>query len=298
MPKLMGGCPENLNSPRPPRVDMSDRLLIYLDVLGFGAELEAVADQSDFSALYRKLGIVQQEFGVPSTYSDGKGVEALDKYWGRQIFAFSDCVVIALTLNCEAAVQTGKHDLVADAVDSLALAHARCFVNHGILLRGGIGHGWFFREQDKLLSSGLERAHKIESKLVKGAFIGANPETLNWLQSLESNDDLKAGREVTRYFKSMPGGDNNLWQRAIRRVLRYFNRGGDSRICILDYLTTLISSEDPGKAREILSIHKQRILNWSNTEDPRVREKQIMTTQYHNSVVASFGSSFAEFKIP
>jgi len=277
MNDLMDSSPENLNSRRAPRATLSDRLVVYLDLLGFGSELEAVTDQASFSDLYTKLGIVQQEFEVPSTYNDKAGAEALDKYWGREVFAFSDCVVTALTLNCEAAGPTGEHDLVADAVNSLALAHARCFVNKGILLRGGISHGWFFREQDKLLSGALVRAHKIESNLMKGPFIGLRPETLEWLRSFESRDDRKAGREVTRYFKPMPECDSNLH--------------------FLDYLTALIRSEEPRKVRKIFSMHKQRILEWMNSECSGVREKQMMVVKYHNSVVADFGAFFVDCEI-
>lgn len=153
--------------PEEPLPDLSPKphLVAFIDILGFGHQIEEANTEEDFQKLYRTLHFVQEAFDNPLVAGDPGHQVGLNVEYGRKVLALSDAVVVAITPNCPAGPMMGGYDLLGLALFDILTAQARCACR-GIFLRGGISHGSFFYDEQKdiLLSSALVRAYELESK--------------------------------------------------------------------------------------------------------------------------------------
>jgi len=148
-----------------PRPDLTPRpfLVAYIDILGFGRELERAKTKAELQRAYGKVRFVQREFQMESAAQDADEQRALNRIYGRRVIALSDAIVVAVTPNAPGRFALDRYDLLGFAVYELILAQTRC-VARGIFLRGGVSHGSFFFEDDVLLSPALVRAYEIETQ--------------------------------------------------------------------------------------------------------------------------------------
>ena len=147
------------------RPDLTPRpfLVAFIDILGFGNEIQRVETQEELQRAHAKIRLVQKEFQKPSAAEDPEEQSVLNSDSGRRVIALSDAVVVAITPSCPALSVMGPYDLLGFAIYELLLAQAICAVSHGIFVRGGISHGPFFFEDDILLSPALARAYDLET---------------------------------------------------------------------------------------------------------------------------------------
>lgn len=138
-------------------------LVAYIDILGFGREIESATTKDDLERAYKKVRLVQKEFQIESAAEDADEQRDLNTMYGRRVLALSDAIVVAITPNAPVRFAMDHYDLLGFAMYEIILAQTRC-VGHGIFLRGGISHGSFFFEDDVLLSPALVRAYEIESR--------------------------------------------------------------------------------------------------------------------------------------
>jgi hypothetical protein len=147
----------------PPDLTPRPFLVAYIDILGFGRELEKAATKADLERAYRKVRRVQQEFEKATASDDVAEQEELNATYGRRVIALSDAIVVAVNPDSPARAMMGLHELFGWVLYEIVLAQTRCLA-HGIFLRGGISHGFFFFEDDVLLSPALARAYELESQ--------------------------------------------------------------------------------------------------------------------------------------
>ncbi len=152
-----------------PRPDLTPlpSLVAFIDILGFGREIQHAETKEQLQQAHAKIRLVQKEFQKPSATDDPEEQSGLDSQYGRRVIALSDAVVVVITPNCPAVPLIGEYDLLGFGIYELMLAQACCAVSHGIFVRGGVSYGPFFFQDDVLLSPALANAYELESKHVE-----------------------------------------------------------------------------------------------------------------------------------
>src|SRR5205814_2126885 len=126
-------------------------LVAFIDILGFGRELENAKTEEGLKKAYAKVRKVQEEFQFAGASEDPDHQLENNADYGRRVIAVSDSIVVAITPNCPMCPIMGGYDLLGYALFELIVAQARCACQ-GIFVRGGMSHGLFFFENDVLLS--------------------------------------------------------------------------------------------------------------------------------------------------
>lgn len=192
--------------PRPPPEILPDltpnvHLVAFIDILGFGHEIENAKTRKNLESVYRKVRIVQKEFQKQSAADDPAQMENIHRIYGKRVLALSDAVVVAITPDSRGASLLTPYDFLGFALYELSLAQMRCVVNHGIFLRGGISHGSFFFENDVLISPALSRAYQLENKHAEYPVIAMSEETRRAILAVPQQGSYGSGTaRMESYF--------------------------------------------------------------------------------------------------
>jgi hypothetical protein len=139
-------------------------IVAWIDLLGFGDQISKADTPEKFQAAYRRMREVHEEFGkeTASVHADQAEV---NEGIGKRVIALSDGLVIALNLerDCPDAQETHIYDRIGSFLEDLRMAQARC-ASAGIIMRGGVALGYFWHQDDILLSPALVSAYEMESK--------------------------------------------------------------------------------------------------------------------------------------
>lgn len=281
----------------PPDLTPRPYLVAFIDILGFGNEIQCAETDQDLQKAYAKIRLVQKEFQQPSAADDPDEQSDLNLDSGRRVIALSDAVVVAITPNCPTGPVMGPHDLFGFAIYELMLAQAICAASHGIFVRGGISHGSFFFEDGVLLSPALARAYELESKYADYPLIVISESTRRAILSV-SNADYEPGDDPTQrlfakhgrrkwkgeqlyfldYMNEMREESHRGWMPEDRRdYLDAKERGDEQR------MLAAIERRDLKDAAYFLEGHRRRLeeaYHASLTE--RVRKKYRWLMKYHN----------------
>jgi hypothetical protein len=139
---------------------LSVGLTAFLDVLGFGAELENVTTSADIEALLQAVSLIRKAFDYKP---DDPDVRAMQKAFGKAVLAFSDSVIVNVPVASEMTRLEGSFDGLMSELHSMAVAQANC-VENGLFLRGGVDLDWWYRDGSVLASKGLAVAYALEGE--------------------------------------------------------------------------------------------------------------------------------------
>lgn len=187
-----------------PKPDLAPNvcLVAFIDILGFGHEIENAKSEADLERIYQKVKIVQKEFQKESASDDPDEQAEMNSNYGRRVIALSDAVVVVIKPKCAASSMMGHYDHLGLAVAELIAAQGICAAQHGIFVRGGVSLGSFFFEDDVLLSPALARAYELESKCADYPVIVVGEETREALFGVPQRGGYAPGADPTpRYFK-------------------------------------------------------------------------------------------------
>ena len=138
-------------------------IVAWVDLLGFRAQISNADTPEKFQAAYRRMRDVHEEFGkeTASVYPDQAELNAA---MGKRVIALSDGLVIALNVGKDSpdAKITPLYDRIGFFLEELRMAQARC-ASVGNFVRGGVALGYFWFEDDILLSPALVSAYEMES---------------------------------------------------------------------------------------------------------------------------------------
>lgn len=213
----------------PPDLSPKKCLVAYIDILGFGAEIRTAETETDLRRAYTKIKTVQKEFQKVSAADDPKEQQDMNAVFGRRVIALSYAVVVIFSSTSPARSMMGSYDHFGSAVAELLAAQARCLLNHGIFVRGGLSHGAFYFEDDVLLSPALARAYELESRCAEHPVIAVTAETREALLQQPERAFYAPGADPTPQF-----------------FRRHGRRKVDGRpVYFLDYLSSALSDVDP-----------------------------------------------------
>jgi hypothetical protein len=294
-----------------PEPDLTPQTCVvaFIDILGFGHEIERAQSKEDLERLHAKVRLVQAAFQKESAAENPQEQQEFNRQYGRRVIALSDAVVVVFTPRSEASEVMGEYDRLGFVISELLDAQARCVIDHGIFVRGGVSHGPFFFEDDVLLSPALARAYELESKHADHPVIVISESTRNEILGVPKQGYID------------PGWD--LMPKHFARHGRKRFRGG--KLYFLDYLPYILNEEylsweradwedyqdarreedtpraEAALARKytknragILRGHKQRIeAAYGAVSSERVRKKYRWLMKYHNS---SFPNDFEGYR--
>lgn len=117
-----------------------ERAVLFLDILGFKVLIESGQEQKIFTAL-----------GTSAAFANGK--PSFPEL--THTTAFSDSIVVSHRLK-----PAGVQNII-----NTASMLAWCFLQQGILIRGGIAYGNMHHTNDRLFGHAMNNAYQLESKL-------------------------------------------------------------------------------------------------------------------------------------
>ena len=141
-----------------PQKNISWGVTAFLDVLGFSDRVLKAHKIEDIDAIAKDIRKIQSEFEFKPK---DKFIKEAHSYYKKTVLAFSDSVVVNVSLQSLATSLQGTFDPLMNELELMALAQSQC-VNSGLFLRGGVDIGWWYRRGSTLISKSLVGAYKSE----------------------------------------------------------------------------------------------------------------------------------------
>ena len=138
---------------------MNHAMVGFIDVLGFSSRLTSAAHNEDLIKIYGEMKSVHRIF--EKELDDQTAMDA-HKAMAKSVISLSDALVVSVDFDSDFASCTPKLDVQAIVLSDLARQQAEAVMN-GIFIRGGVALGYYYREQDIILSDALVRAYETEN---------------------------------------------------------------------------------------------------------------------------------------
>lgn len=223
-----------------PKLDLGPSLVAFVDILGFGHEVERAKTVDELLACHRKIETVQRNFLKASVALEPQQTADLNRHYGYRVLALSDAVVVAITPHAPASLDMGSYDMIGFALLGFVIAQTAC-LSDGIFLRGGIGWGPFSFENDILLSPALVHAYTLENNHAKNPVIVLTESTRQSILGLSNKKEYADGADPTPTYFARYGN------RRFKRERMYF----------LDYVGIMIHEQHRGLLPEDKKALKQ-----------------------------------------
>lgn len=138
-------------------------IVAWIDILGFREQIRSASTPEEFQAIYRRMLSVHAEFEKGTATAEPDQDERNHES-GKRIVALSDGLVIAQDLEEDRplAEVVSHFDELLGFLEQLRSAQA-CCAHAGNFVRGGVAIGYFWFDDDILLSPGLVSAYEIET---------------------------------------------------------------------------------------------------------------------------------------
>jgi hypothetical protein len=281
----------------PPDLRPKPHLVAFVDILGFGRELESAKTEEDLKRIYAKVRKVQEEFQFAEACDEPKEQSENNADYGRRVIALSDSIVVAITPKCAMQPLMGGYDLLGFALFELIVAQARCAL-HGVFVRGGLSHGPFFFENDVLISPAQARAYDLETNYAEYPLIVVPESTrlavlkVPKMGSCAPEADptpryfIKYGRRQWKgeqlyyldYMGVMLEEDHRGWSPEDRKEYLAARKSGDDHLA-----QELLNRRAKKDAAYFLHWHRRRLEEaYAATSSEKVRKKYRWLMKYHN----------------
>lgn len=193
----------------------------FVDILGFSEDTRKADSFEDIEAIEKAITQVQEFFEHNTNNEIIKSNHAL---YSRRVLAFSDCVIAHTPLNSQATEYSGQFNPIISILVGLAYSQGMC-VHNSHFVRGAVELGWWYHENDVLISQALSNAAKLEAS--------ANVPVIalcdNFYNYLENHEDRKCYHESIDPMKGL------LRRYESEKISYYF----------LNYIDIILSDMDP-----------------------------------------------------
>jgi hypothetical protein len=244
-------------------------VVAWVDLLGFREQICKASTPEEFQAAFRRLRDVQEEFDK-DTASDDPNQAELNANSGIKVIALSDGLVITLEVSsdCLDAEISSFYDRMLSFLESLRLAQARC-ASVGNLVRGGIAVGYFWFQEDILLSPALVQAYYMESKIAKNPVI---------VLHRKFADELRAQKANAGYRDEIDP------MRGLFRDCEWLEEQDQSEYVMLDFMPVFLFDDDPVP---FLRAYRQQLIDGREAAPEGAHPKYDWLMQYAKEFVRS-----------
>ena len=285
-----------------PRLNLS--LVAFIDILGFKSKLQKMTSQKELEAIYGQLHFIQDEFDKNIDRERRND----HRYSGKEVLAFSDCVVVSIRFNSRDEKYFGSFDSLMGQLHGIGLSQSIC-VCSDIFLRGGISIGGWFHQRDILISTAMSEAYEHERIKTKYPIIGISNNTYNYFRKHPHRARYTADIDpVEALFFRYRTKDKHL-----RYGLDYLKIGFDASATwhtkedlelykkANDNIVKDNILNDSYNRSQIyyLNQHKMIILRGLRTagRNKSIRDKYLWLAKYHNRYVSGLDNYFRTAKI-
>jgi hypothetical protein len=205
-------------------------IVAWVDILGFREQIRNAATPEEFQAIHRRMRSVHAEFekGSASVEPDQ---EERNQESGKRIIALSDGLVIAQDLEDDRPLAdvTSHFDEVFGFLEQLRCAQAYC-AHAGNFIRGGVAIGYFWFDDDILLSPGLVSAYELETHKASNPVI---------VLDRSIAEELIAGKVDAGYDEDSPVLEDLFTE------CDWMTEGDKSKYLMLNFMPTFLEDRDP-----------------------------------------------------
>lgn len=295
------------------KIETDQRIVAWVDILGFSAQLQKVRTDDEYRAVYRKLLFVHEVFDSPSASDEPETSERVNREYGRTVLALSDGLVITASLKAEARTSMTPYDLLMSFIGEILEAQANCAMN-GIFLRGGICIGPFYYENNILLSPALVQAYRMETERACYPVIIVPQSHIAAIRELPGFKHYAKDAEPSQaYFRPFKSPSHRKGERLYHLDYLRFLASPDSHGFFSERERKESQDRDkysPNERQMLFSLshyrsavravrrHKDKLLEaYHATKSQRVRAKYRWLIKYHNQTLQDSCWLFDEARI-
>ena len=132
----------------------------FFDILGFSAKVEKVQSETELVEIAGTVESIRKHFEFRAK---DKSTRETHTILGKQVLAFSDCVVTAGSVQTDFVRSEGLYDTFGSQIVDMAYSQVRCILD-GYFLRGGVDIGYWYHQKGLLVSPALVGAYKEEQQ--------------------------------------------------------------------------------------------------------------------------------------
>jgi len=267
----------------------------FVDLLGFSEKVRTAGSKAELEEIEKALHKVRDEFEYRSTDVD---IRRMQREYKKQVLAFSDCIVVSIPFKSNMTGMEGTFDAIMSEFAFFAYAQGNCVLN-GYFLRGGIDFGWWYANDDLLISPALANAYQLESE-ANVPVLALSDQAFNFFETHKHRKHYSADVDPIRTtFRKYA----ETKSRKPKYFIDYLN------ICVqsVDWHTSMEQVEEYRQAKgerksEIMGIgyrsnaikllqrHKTAIGDaLKNVKEAGVRKKYEWLIQYHNAICEENG---------
>lgn len=272
-------------------------IVVWVDLLGFSQQLSEADTPAKFKAAFDRIRKVQEEFAKETASVEPEKQSSVNQFSGKRVIALSDGLVISLDLeiDCPHAEISSLYERTGSFLEEIRLAQVRCAFN-GMFVRGGVKLGYFWFEDDILISPALVGAYEMEDKIAKQPVIILEREFADQLRSMTAtegyspdvdpmsdmfrdcewmDEPIKQKYVMLDFMSQMVQGDHGWHSDADRLASRDRSRPPEERQRILN-------ESHHRQTGEILRSYKQTLIGAFQVAPPKAKDKYRWLIQYHN----------------
>jgi hypothetical protein len=269
----------------------------FFDILGFANEVENVDSEEELLNVAAKVESIRRHFEFRPKETDIRQMQAI---LGKEVLAFSDCVVTAVSVQTSFARQEGIFDTLGSQLADIGLSQFQCIAD-GYFLRGGIDFGIWYHRRGLLVSPAMVAAYKEERDRARYPVIAITPGLHKLLRDdkgrkMYSKDADPFPNEISSFVDPKNGrvyfinylricADSVDWQfdNATRAAYRAAPADSDERDEIMA----------SGRRKSLIAFfrqHKERIESAHKAAGEKIKDKYVFLAKYHNKELGRFKS--------
>jgi hypothetical protein len=282
------------------------RVVAWIDILGFSRLLQAAKqDRAEMQRLYRTVLAVQEIFGAPHASDEPNEMEETNRFYGRDVVALSDGLVVSARVKSPAQTGMTYYDLLMSFIGDLITAQTDCAVR-GIFIRGAVAIGPYYYENNILLSPALVEAYKMETEKASYPIIIIKQEDVAELRALPGiNHYAKEAEPSLDYFQPFKSptaekGDRFYFLDYLRYLANPANHAwhteADRWACHAapeNLRQAIFDKSHRNAAAHFMRVHKQRVREAFSKAGKAVRPKYRWLAEYQNRTLVGFPSRFS-----
>lgn len=258
----------------------------FIDILGFGGRVLSASEVTDVIAIRDAVRIIRNAFDHDP--KDELTIRSQELY-NTRVLAFSDSIIINTPLKSTATEYSGSFDPIMSEISSLALGQATCIEN-GIFLRGGVDLGWWYQEDDIIVSQSLTRAYYQEGK-ARYPVIAVTQDLYDYLSSHPDRNSYASSIDPLNSFEYIETENGRIhyldylsiccesvsWNPTPNERLVYKSASPEER-------DSMMNSGYRASLNAWLSMHRDKIQHAHSQCPEKDRPKYEWLSDYHNRI--------------
>lgn len=271
-------------------------LVAFVDILGFSQRVINIQSVPQLRKLYKDVDYVQQQFELQVADEFEKDYR---KMAGKEVLAFSDCLVISLGLDSELTEDEGTFDTLLVEFEQMGFAQMHC-IQRGIFIRGGVDIGWWYYDNHKLLSNALATSYQLEGN--------ANVPVIALCQDMYDHLDKHSDKKHYEHdfnplhlFRKYQDSNISFWfidYLSICLRAQGWNIGKQKMGLSEEAIKQLEEKTFHDNLAKVFDVHKKQIKKaYKKCVRPKEKAKYEWLAQYHNDILAGYGDKFSKYAI-